>query len=102
MAELNPQLGRYFGASAGVLVLSPKADFPQLQAGDVIVKVDGKVPVPFVKAPLIDLAVSWHSLWYDHAVVAKVLFISPEVNFVDGGANNQASKTGKGTDWREQ
>ena len=42
MAELNPQLGRYFGASAGVLVLSPKADFPQLQAGDVIVKVDGK------------------------------------------------------------
>ena len=42
MAELNPQLGRYFGASAGVLVLSPKADFPQLQAGDVIVKVDGR------------------------------------------------------------
>lgn len=42
MAEINPQLGRYFGASTGVLVLSPKADFPQLQAGDVIVKVDGK------------------------------------------------------------
>ncbi len=36
-----------------------------------IVKVDGKVPVPFVNAPLIDLAVSWHSLWYDHAVVAQ-------------------------------
>lgn len=67
-----------------------------------IIKVDGKVPVPFVKAPLIDLAVSWHSLWYDHAVVAKVLFINPEVNFVDGGANKQASQTGKGTDWREQ
>ena len=42
MAEVNPQLGRYFGASAGVLVLSPKAEFPQLQAGDVIVTVDGK------------------------------------------------------------
>ncbi|PQZ92001.1 MULTISPECIES: DUF748 domain-containing protein [Pseudomonas] len=67
-----------------------------------IIKVDGKVPVPFVKAPLIDLAVSWHSLWYDHAVVAKVRFINPEVNFVDGGANQQASQTGKGTDWREQ
>ncbi|WP_223496922.1 DUF748 domain-containing protein [Pseudomonas sp. A-RE-26] len=67
-----------------------------------IVKVDGKVPVPFVKAPLIDLAVSWHSLWYDHAVVATVLFIDPQVNFVDGGANKQASQTGKGTDWREQ
>ena len=43
-----------------------------------IVKVDGKVPVPFVNAPLIDLAVSWHSLWYDHAVVAEVQFFNPE------------------------
>ena len=67
-----------------------------------IVKVDGKVPVPFVRVPVIDLAVSWHSLWYDHAVVAEVAFISPEVNFVDGGANKQASQTGEGTDWRAQ
>ncbi|AIG05343.1 Uncharacterized protein involved in outer membrane biogenesis [Pseudomonas fluorescens] len=67
-----------------------------------IVKVDGKVPVPFVKAPVIDLSVSWHSLWYDHAVVAQVQFIQPELNFVDGGANKQASQTGRGTDWRAQ
>jgi hypothetical protein len=67
-----------------------------------IIKVDGKVPVPLLKAPLIDLAVSWQSLWSDHAVVAKVRFIRPEVNFVDGGANKQASQTGKGTDWRAQ
>lgn len=67
-----------------------------------IVKVDGKVPVPFVKAPLIDLAVSWHSLWYDHKVVAKVLFVKPELNFVDGGGNKQNSQTGQGTDWRAQ
>lgn len=67
-----------------------------------IVKVDGKVPVPFVNAPLIDLSVSWHSLWYDHAVVAEVQFINPEVNFVDGGANKQSSQTGQGTDWRAQ
>jgi uncharacterized protein involved in outer membrane biogenesis len=67
-----------------------------------IVKVDGKVPVPFVNAPLIDLAVSWHSLWYDHAVVAQVKFFKPEVNFVDGGANKQNSQTGQGTDWRAQ
>jgi len=67
-----------------------------------IVKVDGKVPVPFVKAPLIEFAVSWHSLWYDHAVVAEGHFVRPEINFVDGGANKQASQTGKGTDWREQ
>jgi uncharacterized protein involved in outer membrane biogenesis len=67
-----------------------------------IVKVDGKVPVPFVNAPLIDLSVSWHSLWYDHAVVAKVNFVQPEVNFVDGGANKKNSQTGEGTDWRAQ
>lgn len=67
-----------------------------------IVKVDGKVPVPFVKAPLIEFAVSWHSLWYDHAVVAEGHFVRPQINFVDGGANKQASQTGKGTDWQEQ
>lgn len=66
-----------------------------------IVKTTGKVPVPFVRAPLIDLSVSWHSLWYDQAVVAEVTFVRPELNFVDGG-NKQASQTGKGTDWRQQ
>ncbi|WP_166359874.1 DUF748 domain-containing protein [Pseudomonas akapageensis] len=67
-----------------------------------IVKSSGKVPVPFLDAPLIDLSVSWHSLWYDHAVVAEAEFVRPELNFVDGGANKQASQTGRGTDWRAQ
>lgn len=67
-----------------------------------IVKVDGKVPVPFVKVPVIELAVSWHSLWYDRAVVAEVFFNQPELNFVDGGKDKQASQTGQGTDWQDQ
>lgn len=66
-----------------------------------IVKTTGKVPVPFVQAPAIDLSVSWHALWYDHAVVAKVAFVKPVLNFVDGGSK-QASQTGQGTDWRQQ
>lgn len=66
-----------------------------------IVKTSGKVPVPLLDAPVIDLAVSWHSLIYDKAVVAKVIFEQPELNFVDGG-NKQASQTGQGTDWRQQ
>jgi len=66
-----------------------------------IVKTTGKVPVPFVDAPLIDLSVSWHALWYDRAVVAEVVFVRPELNFVDGG-NKQNSQTGRGTDWRQQ
>ncbi|WP_407315520.1 DUF748 domain-containing protein [Pseudomonas sp. nanlin1] len=68
-----------------------------------IVKADGKVPVPLLKVAQIDLAVSWHSLWYDHAVVAEGELLRPELNFVDGGANDkEASQTGAGTDWREQ
>ncbi|CAM3778724.1 hypothetical protein CCOS865_02416 [Pseudomonas reidholzensis] len=66
-----------------------------------IVKTTGKVPVPFLDAPLIDLSVSWHALWHDHAVVAEVLFVRPQLNFVDGG-NKQNSQTGRGTDWRQQ
>ena len=65
-------------------------------------KEDGKVPVPLLDAPHIDIAVSWHSLWYDHAVVAKVLFTQPKLNFVDGGTDKDASQTGKGVNWREQ
>lgn len=42
MTELNPQLGRYFGTSSGVLVLNPHQGFAQLQPGDVITKIEGK------------------------------------------------------------
>ncbi|KTS98162.1 DUF748 domain-containing protein [Pseudomonas parafulva] len=66
-----------------------------------IVKTTGKVPVPFLNAPVIDISVSWHSLWYDRAVVAEVVFLRPELNFVDGG-DKQNSQTGQGTDWRQQ
>ncbi|WP_145257271.1 DUF748 domain-containing protein [Pseudomonas sp. DE0157] len=66
-----------------------------------IVKTTGKVPVPFLNAPVIDISVSWHSLWYDRAVVAEVAFLRPELNFVDGD-DKQNSQTGQGTDWRQQ
>ncbi|MGV8920123.1 MAG: DUF748 domain-containing protein [Pseudomonas sp.] len=66
-----------------------------------IVKVSGKVPVPFVKIPVTEMAVSWRSLWDDHAVVARVNFNRPELNFVDGG-DKANSQTGQGTDWRDQ
>lgn len=65
-------------------------------------KQEGNVPVPLLEAPQIDIAVSWHSLWYDHAVVAEVMFIAPTLNFVDGGKNEEATQTGKGVNWREQ
>jgi hypothetical protein len=66
-----------------------------------IVKVSGKVPVPLLDAPVIDLAVSWQALWYEHGIVARVIFLRPELNFVDGG-NRQASQSGAGTNWHDQ
>lgn len=42
LASVDSQLGRYFGADKGVLVLSTGPAFGQLQAGDVIQRVDGK------------------------------------------------------------
>ncbi len=42
LASVDAQLGRYFGADAGVLVLSTGPALGQLQAGDVIRRIDGK------------------------------------------------------------
>jgi membrane-associated protease RseP (regulator of RpoE activity) len=42
LASVDAQLGRYFGTSEGVLVLSTGQDLDGLQAGDVIRKIGGK------------------------------------------------------------
>jgi S1-C subfamily serine protease len=45
LADLNPELGEYFGAKEGVLVLStPKDSTLALKAGDVILSIDGRTP----------------------------------------------------------
>ena len=45
LAPLNEELGRYFGTSAGVLVISaPRESGLRLQGGDVIVRIDGRSP----------------------------------------------------------
>jgi S1-C subfamily serine protease len=45
LAPLNPDLGRYFGASEGVLVVSvPKDSELGLKGGDVVLAVDGRKP----------------------------------------------------------
>lgn len=41
LASVDAQLGRYFGTERGVLVLRGPEDFPALQSGDVILKIDG-------------------------------------------------------------
>ena len=45
LAPLNPDLGRYFGADEGVLVISaPKDSSLRLRGGDVVLAVDGRTP----------------------------------------------------------
>lgn len=66
-----------------------------------IVKQSGKVPVPFLDAPGIDIAVSWNALWHDQAIVARVIFEQPELNFVDG-KSKEDSQSGEGVNWRQQ
>ena len=45
LADLNPDLGEYFGAKEGVLVLRTPADSAiPLKAGDVILAIDGRSP----------------------------------------------------------
>jgi S1-C subfamily serine protease len=45
LAPLNPDLGRYFGATEGILVVSaPKDSDLQLKGGDVVLTVDGRKP----------------------------------------------------------
>jgi S1-C subfamily serine protease len=46
LVTLTPQLGRYFGADKGVLVVrSPAKDAMQLEDGDVILAIDGRQPL---------------------------------------------------------
>ena len=45
LAPLNPDLGRYFGATEGILVISaPKESELHLKGGDVVLAVDGRKP----------------------------------------------------------
>ena len=46
LAPMNPELGRYFGTSEGVLVIAaPDRSSLNLRGGDVVLAVDGRVPL---------------------------------------------------------
>src|SRR5262249_41420522 len=60
----------------------------------------GRVPVPFVKAPLIDASVEWVAL-FDGRFVGELVLDQPQLNFVAGPteAEQQSGAAGKG-EWR--
>ncbi|HET7359550.1 MAG TPA: DUF748 domain-containing protein [Rhodanobacteraceae bacterium] len=65
-----------------------------------VTKVSGKVPVPLLNTPRMDIAVSWRALRHGH-VRASVDFRRPVLNFVDGSGKAD-SQAGTGVDWRAQ
>jgi hypothetical protein len=64
-----------------------------------IVKDEGKVPVPLLRAPLVDLSVEWRAL-FEGSVVGEIWFEEPELNFVSGPSASQR-QSGAETDWRD-
>lgn len=65
-----------------------------------IIKVSGKVPVPLLKTPSMEVVLSWHALFHG-AIRAKVEFHQPVLNFVDGSGES-GTQAGSGVDWRAQ
>ena len=51
-----------------------------------ITKTDGKVPVPFFAAPLIDFSVQWRALIFERAFVGNIEINRPEINLVNGSS----------------
>jgi hypothetical protein len=60
-------------------------------------KVTGNVPAPLFHAKRMDLAVEWDKL-FNGAVVGRVAFDQPQLNFVDGESEGE-DQTGAGGPW---
>jgi hypothetical protein len=63
-----------------------------------ILKSGGRVPVPLLRAPLVDLSVEWRAL-FEGSVVGEVWLEGAELNFVSGPPSQRQS--GVETDWRD-
>lgn len=64
-----------------------------------IKKRTGAVPVPFFSSKAIDIMLSWRELFRGQ-VVARVKFVEPQVNFVDG-KEKEDRQAGQGVDWNK-
>jgi hypothetical protein len=65
-----------------------------------IEKTDGRVPVPFFAAPLVDLSVEWKAL-FNGAFVGEIDFHRPQLNFVNG-PSEASSQIGIDKPWTEK
>jgi len=60
-------------------------------------KITGQVPVPFFASKKIDLSLEWAALFHG-AIVAKMKFVSPTINFVNG-PTEASSQSGMDSSW---
>lgn len=58
-----------------------------------------RVPVPFLKAPLVDVSVAWRSLWRAR-FVGEVALRQPELNFV-AGPTDAERQSGSAGQWKK-
>jgi hypothetical protein len=65
-----------------------------------IEKTDGRVPVPFFSAPLVDLSVEWKAL-FNGAFVGEIDFHRPKMNFVNG-PSEASSQVGIDKPWTQK
>ncbi|MES2730880.1 MAG: DUF748 domain-containing protein [Bacteroidota bacterium] len=64
-----------------------------------LMKVAGKVPVPFIEVAKTDFSIEWKSVW-DGSLVGEITASNPKINFVDGPTEAQ-TQTGEEGNWRE-
>lgn len=65
-----------------------------------IEKRSGKVPVPLIEVPTLDLSIRWREL-FSGALVGEAEFHAPQLNFVDGREPDE-DQAGRGVDWRQR
>lgn len=92
------EMGEYSGHIDGVSISLWRGAYSLRHL--VIEKRSGEVPVPFLEAPALEIALDWRNLFRGQ-VLANVSFESPVVHFVDGSGEDD-SQAGGGVDWREQ
>lgn len=65
-----------------------------------IQKVEGRVPVPFFEAPLVDLSVEWRAL-FNRAFVGEIDVFNAQMNLVNGG-NRATSQLDVDKPWTDK
>jgi hypothetical protein len=68
--------------------------------GVVIEKTDGKVPIPFFSAEVVDLSIEWGAI-FKGSLVGEIAVVNPKINFV-AGPKQEEKQTKPGENWQDK